>query len=158
MKRLRTAALIAAAVLFSASCARAEKTSVELKNLRPSSSIRDRIPINISILRQRERRQYRWLGLAVPDSIASDRQVILNPVYGTETDYANKISLSLKSDASIDVVLFDGALLNAFIGSGYRRLHGRHLERMDLKPARPRRPSAQLDWAMPISLEVRTLL
>lgn len=161
MKRLRTAALIAAAVLFSASCARAEKMSVEAE--KPSAelfSIRDRIPINVVYFDNENEDNTRWLGLAVSDFEKSHPtvKVILNPVYGTETDYANKISLSLKSDASIDVVLFDGALLNAFIGSGY--LVGFMADTWDEWISKfPGKTKATvghngLDWAMPISLEV----
>ena len=84
-------------------------------------SVRDRIPIKVLYFDTETEDNTRWLSVAVAhfERTHPTVKVLLSPVYGNETDYANRLQLSLKSDPSIDVILFDGARLRSFIHSGY---------------------------------------
>ncbi len=126
-------------------------------------SVRDRIPLKVLYFDTETEDNTTWLALAVSEFERSHPtvKVILSPIYGSETDYANKLSLALKSDPSIDVVLFDGAQLHAFIGSGF--LVGFMADTWDEWitefPGKTKDSVAYngLEYAMPISLEVQGL-
>ncbi len=126
-------------------------------------SVRDRIPIKVLYFDTETEDNTRWLSVAVAhfERTHPTVKVLLSPVYGNETDYANRLQLSLKSDPSIDVILFDGARLRSFIHSGYlvgfmadtwpdwiSRFPGKTKETVGYNG---------LDWAMPVSLEVQGL-
>ena len=126
-------------------------------------SVRDRIPLKVVYFDTETEDNTRWLSMAVTRFEATHPtvKVILSPVYGSETDYANKLSLALKSDSSIDVILFDSAWLHAFINSGFlvgfmadtwddwiNRFPGKTKESVSFNG---------LDYAMPVSLEVQGL-
>ncbi len=126
-------------------------------------SVRDRIPIKVVYYDTETEDNTRWLNMAVINFEKSHPtvKVILSPVFGSETDYANKLSLALKSDSSIDLILFDGAQLHAFINSGF--LVGFMADTWeDWITKFPGKTKATvssngLDYAMPISLEVQGL-
>ena len=48
-----------------------------------------------------------------------NRKVKLVPLSGSESDFYTKMTLSLKTDSSVDVVYTDGFLLKSFVNSGY---------------------------------------
>lgn len=126
-------------------------------------SARDRIPIKVVYFDTETEDNTHWLSKAVERFEVSHPtvKVILSPVYGSETDYANKLSLVLKSDASIDMIFFDGAQLHAYIKSGFlvgfmadtwedwiTRFPGKTKETVSYNG---------LDYALPVSLEVHGL-
>jgi multiple sugar transport system substrate-binding protein len=48
-----------------------------------------------------------------------NRKVKLMPISGSESDFYTKMTLSLKTDSSVDVVYTDGFLLKSYVNSGY---------------------------------------
>jgi len=128
-----------------------------------SYSIRDKIPLKVIYFDTETEENTKWLTKATENFESSHPtvKIILNPVYGNETDYANRLQLSLKSDPSIDILLFDGAQLHAFINSGY--LVGFMADTWDEWishfPGKTKDTVGfnGLEWAMPISLEVQGL-
>jgi multiple sugar transport system substrate-binding protein len=126
-------------------------------------SVRDRIPLKVVYYDTETEENSRWLGVAVAEFEKTHPtvKVILCPIYGSETDYANKLSLALKSDSSIDVILFDGALLHAYISSGF--LVGFMADTWDewitKFPGKTKETVSfnGLDYAMPISVETQGL-
>jgi multiple sugar transport system substrate-binding protein len=126
-------------------------------------SVRDRIPLKVVYFDTETEDNTRWLTTAVSSFEKSHPtvKVILSPIYGNETDYANKLSLTLKSDSTIDIILFDGAQLHAYISSGF--LVGFMADTWDewitKFPGKTKDTVSfnGLDYAMPISVETQGL-
>lgn len=126
-------------------------------------SVRDRIPLKVVYFDTETEDNTRWLTAAVTsfEKTHPTVKVILSPIYGNETDYSNKLSLTLKSDSTIDVILFDGAQLHAYISSGF--LVGFMADTWDewitKFPGKTKETVSfnGLDYAMPISVETQGL-
>lgn len=106
-------------ILLTVSCVRQEMD--ESRVIIPPLPIGDKIPLKIVYYDTDKGENTVWIQKAAElfEESHPTIKIILSPLYGSDIDYANKLSLLLNSDSSVDVVMFDGALFRSFVASGF---------------------------------------
>lgn len=111
--------IILFSLIMSISCSqKREDSSVVMTPPIPSG---DKIPIKVVYYDTDKGENTAWIQVAVEvfEESHPTVKIILSPLYGSDVDYANKLSLLLNSDSSVDIVMLDGSLFRSFVASGY---------------------------------------